>query len=54
MTWAKKLFGPTLLVKASDGGKPTPMPTEEVLAGKKFVGVYFSAHVSGSKSSVQL
>jgi hypothetical protein len=48
--WAKELFGPTLWVKASADAPPTATRTEEALAGKKFVGVYFSAHVSEAKA----
>ena len=39
MSWATELFGADLLTK--DGAKPTA----EVLADKKFVALYFSAHV---------
>jgi len=48
--WATEMFGPTLWVKESPDAPPTAKPTEEALAGKKFVGVYFSAHVSEAKS----
>jgi hypothetical protein len=72
MTWAlwhcgKKAVrpGPTLfskLVKASDGGEPTPAPSEpqaaseEVLGapGREIVGVYFSAHVSASGPKISM
>jgi hypothetical protein len=50
MSWAKEMFGPTLWVKESADAAPTAKPTEEALAGKKFVGVYFSAHVSEAES----
>jgi hypothetical protein len=44
MTWATDLFGPTLLTK--DGDKVVSKPTDEVVGGKKFIVLYFSAHVS--------
>ncbi len=44
MSWATALFGKELLVK--DGEKVVSKPTEEALKGKKFVALYFSAHVS--------
>ena len=40
MAWATELLGATLLTKEG------PLPTAEVLASKKFVALYFSAHVS--------
>lgn len=43
MTWAENTLGSTLLVK--DGASAVEKPTSEVLAGKKYVALYFSAHV---------
>lgn len=43
MTWATDLFGPSLVKK--DGDNVVTKPTDEVVAGKKFVVLYFSAHV---------
>ncbi len=45
MSWATGLFGTSLLVKDADG-KVVSKPTEEALKDKKFVALYFSAHVS--------
>ena len=44
MSWAVQALGDTLLVH-SDPSKPAgvPKPTDEALAGKKFVILYFSA-----------
>ncbi len=47
MTWATDLFGPALVVKEDD--KAVEKPTDDVLAGKKFVVLYFSAHVSAAR-----
>jgi len=44
MAWASALLGKTLLVKDTDG-KSVAKPTEEVLKSKKYVALYFSAHV---------
>jgi nucleoredoxin len=38
MSWATNYFGESLVTK--DGVRPT----EEVVAGKKLIGIYFSAH----------
>jgi thiol-disulfide isomerase/thioredoxin len=48
MEWAIKMFGDTLLTHA-DPSKPAGVlkPTAEVLAGKKFVALYFSASWCG-------
>lgn len=46
MTWASALLGATLCTKGPDGSSVTKS-TEEVLANKKFVALYFSAHVRG-------
>ena len=43
MTWKSKFFGNVIL---SEEGQEH---TEEVLAGKKFIGVYFSAQCSSLK-----
>jgi hypothetical protein len=45
MSWSTSLFGATLLVKDGEG-KVVSKPTAEALAGKKYVALYFSAHVS--------
>ena len=47
MSWSTKMFGDSLLVK--EEGKPVGVlkPTSEVLSGKKFVVLYFSARESG-------
>ena len=45
MSWATKLFGEKLLVK--EGPKIVEKPTDEALAGRKFVALYFSAHWCG-------
>ncbi len=45
MTWATTLFGAQLLTKDASG-KVESKPTDEVLKDKKFVVLYFSAHVS--------
>lgn len=44
MTWATDMFGPELLVKEDD--KVVKKPTDEVVSTKKFLALYFSAHVS--------
>jgi hypothetical protein len=43
MSWASKMFGETLLVKSDTKPVGEAKPTEEVLSGKKFVVLYFSA-----------
>ena len=45
MSWATKMLGDTLLVK--EGFKTVSKPTDEALAGKKFVALYFSASWCG-------
>ena len=44
MSWAVELFGPKLLANASDA--PVEKDTDAVVAGKKFIAIYFSASVS--------
>lgn len=48
-SWAVDLFGPELLVKGASG--PVKKETSAVVTGKKFVGLYFSAHVRSCESS---
>jgi len=43
MSWATKRFGDSLLVKTADKPVGIRKPTTEVLSGKKFVVLYFSA-----------
>lgn len=43
MSWATALLGKDLLVK--ENGKSVTKTTEEVLKNKKYVALYFSAHV---------
>jgi hypothetical protein len=43
MSWATELFGPTLLVK--EDSKSVSKSTADVVSGKKFIALYFSAHV---------
>jgi hypothetical protein len=45
MSWAVKLFGPELMVKDASGNA-VKRNTDEALAGKRYVALYFSAHVS--------
>ena len=47
MSWAEALFGPKLVVK--EGDKAVEKSTAEVVAGKKFIALYFSAHVRSGR-----
>lgn len=48
MSWPQSVLGANLLVKPEEGAPAgVPKPTKEVLAGKKYVGLYFSAHWCG-------
>jgi hypothetical protein len=44
MAWATELFGPELLTHDAGMNEVVKRKTEDVLAGKKFVAIYFSAH----------
>ena len=46
MAWSKDLLGNTLLVH--ENGNVVVKSTQDVVAGKKFIALYFSAHVSGA------
>lgn len=53
MSWPEGVLGANLLVKPEEGAAAgVPKPTKEVLSGKKYVGLYFSAHWCGECTAI--